>query len=61
MFTGKVSRLTKVQYDPVFRMMVFFVIFFLLGAYVPLSSSQQVNQNPLALNFTEGQFLYSPM
>ena len=61
MFIGRVPRLTKVQHYPTFRMMVFFVIFLLLGAYMPLSSSQQVNQNPLALNFTEGQILYSPM
>ncbi len=61
MFIGRVPQLTKVQHYPSSRMMVFFVIFFLLGAYMPLSSSQQVNQNPLALNFTEGQILYSPM
>ncbi|HWR63788.1 MAG TPA: aryl-sulfate sulfotransferase [Candidatus Thermoplasmatota archaeon] len=41
--------------------MVFFVIFLLLAAYMPLSSSQQMNQTPVPLSFTEGQFLYSPM
>jgi hypothetical protein len=41
--------------------MVFFIIFLLLGVYLPLSSSQQTNQTPLPLNFSEGQFLYSPM
>jgi hypothetical protein len=44
-----------------FRLMVFFILFLLLGAYIPLSSSLQVNQTPLPLSFSEGQFLYSPM
>src|SRR5512136_89851 len=61
MFKGIVSRLTKIHYYIAFRMMVFFVICLLLGAYVPLLSSHRVNQNPLPLNFTEGQILYSPM
>jgi len=43
------------------RLMVFFVIFLLLAAYMPLSSSQQMNQTLVPLSFTEGQFLYSPM
>ena len=62
MFEGRGSRLTKVNHNPKFRMMVFFVIFLLLGTYfIPILDSQQVSQNPLPLNFTEGQLLYSPM
>jgi hypothetical protein len=41
--------------------MVFFILFLLLGAYIPLTSSQQVNQTSFPLSFSEGQFLYSPM
>lgn len=40
---------------------VFFIIFLLLSVYIPVSSSQQSNQNPIPLNFSEGQFLYCPM
>jgi len=55
------GRPSKLKYQVKFRVMVFFIIFLLLGAYIPLSSSQQINQNPSPLNFTEGQFLYAPM
>jgi hypothetical protein len=51
--TGKLS--TEI------RLMVFFILFLLLSTSVPLSSSQQITQNPLPMNFSEGQFLYSPM
>jgi len=44
-----------------FRLTVFFILFLLLGAYIPLSSSEQVNQTPFPLSFSEGQFLYTPM
>jgi len=46
-----------------FRMMIFFIVFLLLGAYgIPLSASDSIDhslQSPLM--FSEGQFLYSPM
>jgi hypothetical protein len=61
MLKGRLSSLSKLKYRAEFRLMVFFIIFLLLGAYVPLSSSQQVNQTPLPLNFSEGQILYAPM
>jgi hypothetical protein len=61
MFKGRIFQITKVQNSSPFQMMVFFVILLLLGLYVPLSSSQQVNENLQALNFIEGQILYSPM
>jgi hypothetical protein len=61
MFKGRLSGLSKLKYRTEFRLMVFFIIFLLLGVYLPLSSSQQVNQTPLPLNFSEGQILYSPM
>jgi hypothetical protein len=61
MKNGSRSRVSKVIFYAEFRLMVFSIIFLLLGAYLPISSSQQVNQTPLPLNFSEGQFLYAPM
>ncbi len=43
------------------RVAVFFIVFLLLSAYIPVSTSQLTNLNPQPLNFSEGQFLYSPM
>jgi hypothetical protein len=54
-------RVSKVKGYGEFRLMVFFIIFLLLAAYLPLSSSQQANQDVFPMNFSEGQFLYSPM
>jgi hypothetical protein len=61
MFKGRLSGLSNLKYCTEFRLMVFSIIFLLLGAYLPLSSSQQVTPNPIPLNFSEGQFLYAPM
>jgi Arylsulfotransferase (ASST) len=43
------------------RWMVFFIIFLLLSTYISSSFTQKINQTPLSLHFSEGQFLYSPM
>jgi len=61
--------LSKLKYQVKFRMTILFVIFLLIAAcFVPLSSSQllnqnpQVNQNPQASSKAiDGQILYSPM
>ena len=60
---GRLSSLSKLKYQTKFRMTILFIIFLLLGAYfVPISSSQLVNQNPQPLPKTiDGQILYSPM
>ena len=55
------SRGWKVLLSGKIRLTIFSIIFLLLSTTVPLSSSQQINQTSLPLNFTEGQFLYSPM
>ena len=60
MKNDRIPRVLQVKFCE-FRVIVFFIIFLLLGASIPISSSQQVNQNPVPLNFSEGQFLYSPM
>jgi len=61
MKNGIRSRFSKLIFHSEFRLTVFFILFLLLGAYIPLTSSLQVNQTPLPLSFSEGQFLYSPM
>ncbi|MBE3122848.1 MAG: aryl-sulfate sulfotransferase [Thermoplasmata archaeon] len=60
---GRTSTLLKLKYYTEFRMTIFFVIFLLIGAcFVPLSSSQLVNQNPQPYpKAIDGQILYSPM
>jgi hypothetical protein len=55
------ATIAKLKYYSELRMVIFFVIFILIGAcFVPLTSSQSLDENPLPLNFTEGQILYSP-
>ena len=56
-------RLSKLKYQAKFRMIIFFIIFLLIGTYfVPLSSPQQMIQNPQTSSMTiDGQILYSPM
>jgi hypothetical protein len=61
MKNGRSFSLLKAKFYAKFRLMVFFIVFVLLGVYIPVSSSQQLNQDPLPLNFSEGQILYSPM
>src|SRR4030043_532119 len=59
---GRLSYFFKLKYYTKFRITIFFIIFLLIGTYfITLSSSQLVNQNPLPMNFAEGQILYTPM
>ncbi len=55
------SRGPKNMISAKIRLMVFFIISLLLTTSLPLSSSQQTNISSLPLNFSKGQFLYSPM
>ncbi len=57
----RLPKRSTVNFFTEFRLMIFFIIFLLLSTSIPLSSSQQLHQDPLPLNFSEGQFLYSPM
>jgi hypothetical protein len=57
----RTSRDYKLTFFTGNRLMIFFIMFLLLGVYIPLSSSQKIDQSPIPLNFSDGQFLYSPM
>jgi hypothetical protein len=63
MYEGKIAPSLRLKYYSEFRMAIFFVIFILIGAcFVPLSSSQLVDQNPKPYpKILSGQILYSPM
>jgi len=66
---GSVSSIPKMIHHTEFRLMIFFIIFLLIGAsFVPLSLPQptiqnsEVNQNPQVSSMTiNGQILYAPM
>jgi len=63
LYKARTATVLKLKYYTEFRMTIFFVIFLLITAcFVPLSSSQLVNQNPRPYPETiDGQILYSPM
>ena len=63
MYEGRTATLLKLKYYTEFRKAIFFVIFLLIGTcFVPLSSSQLMDQNPQPYPKTiDGQFLYAPM
>ena len=63
MYEGRTATLLKLKHNTEFRKTIFFVIFLMIGAcFVPLSSSQLMDQNPQPYPKTiDGQFLYSPM
>jgi len=63
MDNGSAQRISKLDFFAEFRLMAFFIVFILLGGYfVPISSSQPVDQNMQSpLMMTDGQILYSPM
>ena len=60
---GTTFNLLKLKFFTDFRITVFFIIFLLLGAYfVPLASSQLMNQTPQPCPKTiDGQILFAPM
>jgi len=63
MYKGRALSVVKVKHYAEFRMMVFFIIFLLVGAYfVPISLAQSGDQHPQsAPKLIDGQILYTPM